>query len=95
MQCKDIPTIPILEHLQSLSPHWAFNFGEQGDDIRHSFPSGLATPPNLVLAKMAKLIKQGLVSGCTCGCRGDYSITPKGSHLICQDTIALLNQNKN
>jgi hypothetical protein len=24
------------------------------------------------------LIKRGLVSGCTCGCRGDFEITQKG-----------------
>lgn len=34
--------------------------------------------PNLVRAKMRSLIKRGLVSGCTCGCRGDFRLTPSG-----------------
>jgi predicted transcriptional regulator len=32
----------------------------------------------IIIQKMAKLIKRGLVSGCGCGCRGDYEITQKG-----------------
>jgi hypothetical protein len=43
---------------------------------------GQAMPPNthekIKIQKMAKLIKRGLVSGCGCGCRGDYEITKKG-----------------
>lgn len=29
-------------------------------------------PQKVVLAKARKLIKRGLVSGCACGCRGDF-----------------------
>lgn len=29
-------------------------------------------PPKLVLAKARKLIRRGLVTGCACGCRGDF-----------------------
>lgn len=43
-------------------------------------PSG--TPWKVLLAKMERLIKKELVSGCPCGCRGDYEITDKGKHWL-------------
>jgi len=38
--------------------------------------------PNLVRAKMASLIRRGLVDGCACGCRGDFELTEKGLALL-------------
>lgn len=35
-------------------------------------------PENVVLAKVKRLIKRGLVEGCTCGCRGDFQIRRTG-----------------
>lgn len=34
----------------------------------------LKIPRNLLLAKLKKLIKQGKLDGCACGCRGDLSV---------------------
>lgn len=31
-------------------------------------------PENLVLAKLRKLVRRGLVDGCACGCRGDFIV---------------------
>jgi hypothetical protein len=31
-------------------------------------------PPKVILAKIRKMIKQGKLSGCACGCRGDFKI---------------------
>jgi hypothetical protein len=31
-------------------------------------------PDKVVLAKAKRLVKRGLISGCTCGCRGDFEI---------------------
>ena len=31
-------------------------------------------PDKVVLAKARKLIKRGLVDGCACGCRGDFTV---------------------
>jgi hypothetical protein len=39
-------------------------------------------PGNLFRAKMATLIKRKLVSGCACGCRGDYHLTTRGRAYI-------------
>lgn len=41
-----------------------------GDSIR-DYPG---VPPNLIRAKALKLIKRGIIDGCACGCRGDFSV---------------------
>lgn len=33
-------------------------------------------------AEMQNLIDVGLINGCTCGCRGDFQITPKGEEYL-------------
>jgi hypothetical protein len=35
-------------------------------------------PPRLLLAKARRLDRRGLITGCACGCRGDFEITAKG-----------------
>lgn len=77
LQCKDIPEEPILYFLDSLNGAWAnWYFDDDRDVRRHAMPAGL--PDKLVVAKMAQMIRKGLVDGCPCGCRGDYVITEKG-----------------
>lgn len=44
--------------------------------VQDAMPVG--TPEKLQRAKMAMLIRRGVVSGCACGCRGDYEVTEKG-----------------
>lgn len=85
MQCKDIPDRPILEFLASLGGAWAHWFGDDFEaSVTHAMPKGI--PPNLVRAKMASMIKRGIVDGCPCGCRGDYLLTDKGRALLnCDD----------
>lgn len=78
MQAKDIPELPILKFLIDHAGGWCFNFPAEIDDrsVLHAMPKDV--PGKLVIAKMNGLIRRGLVSGCTCGCRGDYEITDKG-----------------
>lgn len=38
-------------------------------------------PYKVVAAKLSKLLKRGLVTGCDCGCRGDWELTTKGREL--------------
>lgn len=80
MQCKDIPDEPILR-LLALRPNAWHNwyFGDDRD-VRNAMPNG--THEKLVLGKMRMLIRRGLVSGCGCGCRGDFQITEKGLQWI-------------
>lgn len=76
MKCKDIPDRPILEHLERFEGKWCnWYFGDERD-VTHSMP--VLPTEKLALAKMRQLMKRGLVSGCGCGCRGDFEITDKG-----------------
>lgn len=74
-QCKDIPDRPILELLARNPKQWhTWHWREW--DVSSAMPPG--TPAKLVLAKMRKLIRRGVVAGCACGCRGDFVITEAG-----------------
>jgi len=80
MQCKDIPTLPILKFVNShggIGCSWFF--GDERD-VRNAMPDGI--DKKLVHAKMRKLISKGFISGCNCGCRGDFEITKRGVEII-------------
>ena len=80
MQAKDIPEIPILEFLQARK--WSHPvrpgcmFKGFDNSVFNAMPDG--TPEKVGRAKMDALIRRELVSGCTCGCRGDFEVTDKG-----------------
>lgn len=84
MQCKNIPERPILEFLLKHKGRRCFWGGPSDSpgnsgyehNVERGFPCGI--PGKLVRSKMRKLIERGLVSGCACGCRGDFEITEKG-----------------
>ena len=87
IQCKDVPDIPILEFLlqrQVEGKTWCCWFDGFENSIGQAMP--IATPEEIIITKMSRLIDRGLVSGCSCGCRGDYEITTEG--------IEYLNKNK-
>ena len=53
--------------------------------LRWEVAQVLGYPDKVVLAKARKLIKQGVIGGCACGCRGDWHeliVTPttEGTH---------------
>lgn len=39
-------------------------------------------PNKLLLAKLRKMIQKKLITGCACGCRGDFEVTAKGATLL-------------
>ena len=80
-QCKDIPDKPIMEFLLKNKGHWCNWYFEDDRDVRNAMPKNLASE-KLILAKMRQLMKRGLVDGCSCGCRGDFEITPKGEEWL-------------
>jgi len=81
VQCKDIPDRPILEFILSQNGNWCtWGKGYSMPTVQDAMPEG--TPSKLQMAKMAKLIKRGLVHGCPCGCRGDYTITEMGKDFL-------------
>ena len=83
VQCKHIPIIPILEFLLERKREnkiWCVWYDGFENSIGQAMPPDI--PDKLKIAKMANLIKKGLVSGCPCGCRGDYEITNKGINYL-------------
>lgn len=76
MQCKDVPTLPILQLMASEPDHWWYWFATGDWSIQRAMPPNV--PDKLVRAKMNQLIHKDLIDGCNCGCRGDYTLTDKG-----------------
>src|SRR6266704_311959 len=54
-------------------------------DVAENFP---AFPEKVVAAKLKSLHRRGLVTGCPCGCRGDWELTDAGYDVIDIDTLA-------
>jgi hypothetical protein len=89
-QCKEIPTLPVLQFLASMPENpnhpgtyrtatWYWDPESDyypQDSVGHAMPRG--TVPKLILAKMRMLRRAGLVAGCDCGCRGNFELTDKG-----------------
>jgi len=80
MHCKDISDKKILRFLEDQRPVGRCNWALEGHDPRSIAP---LFPPayrfkKMILAKMKQLMRRGLVTGCGCGCRGDFGITEKG-----------------
>jgi len=84
LQCKHIPTKPILEFLfqrRKEGKMWCCWMDSHENSIGQAMPPDI--PGKLKRAKMQGLIERGLVSGCACGCRGDFEITKEGiKHLL-------------
>lgn len=82
MKCKDIPDEPIIRLLAKRPGEWHNWFFGDDKDVRQAMPPNL--PEKLVLGKMRMLMRRGLVTGCGCGCRGDFEITAKGIQWLAQ-----------
>jgi hypothetical protein len=67
-------------------PGEASTWSGSGVGIPNVMPMREETPAPLVLAKMQILIRRGLVNGCACGCRGDFTLTDKGREFIASAT---------
>lgn len=80
MKCKDISDKEILEVLLTTRGTWA----NHREGLLGEYLSKI--PPKLGLAKLRQLLNRKLISGCACGCRGDWEITDLG--------LDFLNKNK-
>lgn len=80
MKAADIPDTAMLYYVASSpkrnSAGWVMLW-----DMQHA-PIFAQFPPKVVLAKARALLKRGLLSGCGCGCRGDFTVTEKGMALM-------------
>jgi len=62
MQAKNVPESRVLALVD--------------DNVRVSWEIQRALsefPPKVVLAKLRSMVKRGVLDGCACGCRGDFS----------------------
>lgn len=84
IKAADIPDetlLRVVDHIQREAGMWALVF-----DI-HAVIEDCGIPWKVVNAKLAKLIKRGLLDGCTCGCRGDFELTDRGCEEIGVDPL--------
>lgn len=82
MQCKDILDKPILEFLNKHCGVWCNWYFGDDKDVSRVMPEEVKDKGKLILAKMRQLNKRGLITGCFCGCRGDFEITEKGCEFL-------------
>lgn len=69
IQCKDVDKVDILrsiDKIENLEGRWTLLWEIQAD-----FPD---IPPKVILAKLRQMLRAGWITGCGCGCRGDFEI---------------------
>lgn len=69
MKAADIPddALPaVVAAIQRDRGRWAFL-----SELQAALPD---VPPKVVQAKARRLVDRGVLSGCACGCRGDFEI---------------------
>src|SRR5690242_601315 len=95
MQAKDIPDSVFIEAVQVCSVRQAAAWDAPNAwchrwDVEEELTArlGVEVPWKVVLAKAAKLIKRGVMDGCSCGCRGDFDLRgkPDDPFAIASDT---------
>jgi hypothetical protein len=74
LQAKDLPEDELVAALRRVRQPWGTSTFY---DLQDALP---AYPPKVLLAKLAALVRRGVLDGCACGCRGDFQevARPKG-----------------
>lgn len=70
MHCKDIPT-DFMIYLIITQRNRDTQLGAKLGDLCSMLPD---FPVKVVKAKLYQMIRAGLIDGCTCGCRGDFTL---------------------
>lgn len=73
-QAKHIPDESFLRVVASKEPNWAGIW-----DLTWAMP---AVPPAVIYAKANRLLDRELITGCGCGCRGDWELTDAGREVL-------------
>ena len=80
MQAKDIDDRAALRYIdlvgEDMVAHWVSRFSVE------MYQVFAIIPEKVVMAKFRKLIRRGLMEGCTCGCRGDFHLTDEGKKFL-------------
>ncbi|MFD7995539.1 hypothetical protein [Streptomyces mexicanus] len=71
MQCKDIPDLMFLEAVREATETSTANVWKVQELLENVMGP---IPWNLLLAKARRLIAAGKLTGCACGCRGDFAV---------------------
>lgn len=71
VQAKHIPDAAMIDAIARVEAQRAL--GATRWELAEAFPE---LPPKVVLAKCGQLVRRGLIQGCTCGCRGDFTVAP-------------------
>jgi hypothetical protein len=75
MQCKDIPDEAFLEAVRRCPGSPLLGARNRWEVHAELEVTAGSLPENLFLAKTRRLIARGLIDGCACGCRGDFTLT--------------------
>lgn len=81
LQAKNIPTAAVVEAIRTLRVT-PYSTGDEPPDggrwvDRWELARHLGFPEKVVLAKLRKLVRQKVIRGCACGCRGDFLLPPE------------------
>ncbi len=74
MQAKAIPDSYMIATVWTLARPWASLWA-----VERAMPW---CSYRVVRAKLRGLVKRGLLTGCACGCRGDFEVTAKGKEML-------------
>lgn len=78
VQAKNIPDGTALAMVRELAAQ------AQSSASLDDLAGVLGYPWKVVAAKCRALVKRGLLDGCACGCRGDFTVTPAGAEMLKQ-----------
>ncbi len=68
------PPGALASHPYTHFPHWVHTW-----TLEALMP---VFPIEVIRSKAGALIRRGLLTGCDCGCRGDFELTPQGSAFL-------------
>jgi predicted transcriptional regulator len=78
MKAADINADTLLDVVAELQvvPHFNVFLGREmtGPANLSDLAQRLGAPEKVVLAKARRLVRAGRLTGCTCGCRGDFAV---------------------
>lgn len=74
MKAADITDEVLLAEIDKADPN---GIGRSRWDIARAMPQ---FPEKVVLAKLRSMKKRGIITGCACGCRGDFLRDAKPNH---------------
>ena len=77
MQAKDIDATQLLDTIYRIAvrqQRWVNRW-----ELAEAYPD---VPPKVLMAKCQRLIHADKLNGCTCGCRGDFTLTGDGYAMI-------------